>query len=107
MEGFIYFILVIAAIICGILNGILFWKIWHMCDDVKAMRNEFVKENETEQVPEQTVYDDNLPFHVGDTVRIDGTFNEVEIIQIKNNKYCVNLNGKSIWYNENEIKHIK
>lgn len=31
---FFYIILVIAAFICGILNFILFWKVWNMCDNV-------------------------------------------------------------------------
>lgn len=32
-----FFILI--GIICGILNAILFWKVWHMCNNVAKITN--------------------------------------------------------------------
>lgn len=41
MEGFIYII----VFVCAILNIILFFKVWRMTNDVHALREKYAHEN--------------------------------------------------------------
>ena len=41
MEGFIYII----VFVCAILNIILFFKVWRMTNDVHALRGKYAPEN--------------------------------------------------------------
>lgn len=41
MEGFIYII----VFVCAILNIILFFKVWRMTNDVHALREKYAPEN--------------------------------------------------------------
>lgn len=45
MEGFIYII----VFVCAILNIILFFKVWRMTNDVHALREKYAPENKEKE----------------------------------------------------------
>ena len=45
MESFIYFI----VLVCAILNIILFFKVWRMTNDVHALREKYAPENKEKE----------------------------------------------------------
>lgn len=119
MENYIVFVSVI-ALIWGILNIILFFKIWGMTDDVRKLTNKFCVTSDNEpkvsnsitgntQNYEDADYDRRLDnVKLGDKVmrKSDGKIMEVDSVEEKR-LFCKggNLEGYK-WYPKNAVEYL-
>lgn len=108
METFI----ILASLVYAILCTILFFKVWGMCNDVKELKNYFIKQSTTQHLtPNTTPIVENV-FEVGQTV-IYPPANRVMIVKEIDAEgliSCIsyNKNGKEEFegkYKASQIKH--
>lgn len=62
MDKF-YIIFTVVSVIAGLLQIILFFKVWGMCNDIKALRKVTIKE-EGNTIPEEDKADNSLSWLV-------------------------------------------
>ena len=62
MDKF-YIIFTIVSVIAGLLQIILFFKVWGMCNDIKALRKATIKEDGN-TIPEEDKADNSLSWLV-------------------------------------------
>lgn len=62
MDKF-YIIFTVVSVIAGLLQIILFFKVWGMCNDIKALRKATIKE-EGNTIPEEDKADNSLSWLV-------------------------------------------
>lgn len=119
-------IITIIAFVWGILNIILFFKIWGMVNDVREMKEYFLNkgsQNELERNVNSSMTQNNVElfqtttvqvnwnhkFNIGDTVKYKENGNTLRIAQILETEYqykCVNLKTGTLLsaiFNENEL----
>ena len=114
MEGFLVLVYVV-MFVWGILNIILFFKLWGMTNDVKDIKdylcppkaNTVIKENSSNEVINQrSVIHDNILFQEGDVVKHKETQEELKILQLTMNDnaaICANSRGDKVTYYLNSL----
>lgn len=90
MEG-MFSIVGITIIVFGILQIILFFKIWGMTDDIRAIKNKYINNVEDSAIPTSS---NRLQYEVGDLVVSVKDDKQMRIKEIKGEKYsCFSNNG--------------
>ena len=104
----VFFVLI--GIICGILNTILFCKVWNMCDNVAKLTQHFCsnvnKEAITTEMPNDQV-NNKTKFNIGDLVVRLGDETQMKIININDNGIYCQISGNMFntgIYKEDEIE---
>lgn len=87
MEN-IYLFITVLFIVFGILQIILFFKLWGMTNDVRAMKEKMYEKSKV-----QRVIENGKAFHIDDTVIEIESGRQMTIKEIKENKYCCYVNG--------------
>lgn len=118
---------ILLGIICGILDAILFWKIWYMCNNVAKITNKLCGNAENTNITKticesvatietpapatetplktNSTYTGNLK--IGDTVNVIGSNLNGQVISlISNDSIGVEINGKTVFYENSEIAKI-
>lgn len=93
----------ILALTWGVLNIILFFKIWEMTSDVKAIKDYFVKNNDnvvnkpvfTDNVVNKPVFTTNQALKAGDIVMHESYPKEMRVYKINSNGMCICLDNKN------------
>ena len=89
---------VLIGVICGILNIILFWKVWYMCNNVAKITNNLCGNAEK-------TYTGDLK--IGDTVNVLGSNLNGQVTSINSNySIGVEINGKTIFYYNSELAKV-
>lgn len=94
MEGFT-FLIAIASLVWAILNIILFFKIWETTNDIKAIKNYFVKDNDN--AIDEPVFEKIEELHelkAGDIVLHESYPKEMRIYKINSNGMCICLDNE-------------
>lgn len=105
-------IIIIASLVYSILCITLFFKVWGMCNDVRELKNHFIKTTPPKQVVPNTNPITEDVFEVGQTV-IYTPANRIMIIKEIDTEgliYCIsyNKNGKEEFegkYKPSQIQH--
>lgn len=108
----------IVLVVFGILQIILFFKIWGMTNDVREIKEKYLSSNSTISQNNQSdiVYDGNIPddnskFKENDLVVLISTGKQMRVKRItEDGKYSCYINGGTIHqgnYNEDEIRLFK
>ena len=100
---------VLIGIICGILNAILFCKVWNMCDNVAKLTNHFCSNGPQEVILSETPNEqvtNKTNFNIGDLVVRLGDETQMKIVNIDNNNIYCEICGtfKTVCYTEDEIE---
>lgn len=103
MENILNLVSII-IIVFGILQIILFFKIWGMTDDIKAIKEKYLN-----NIVEETYYTspDNHQYKVGDLVTNIKNDKQMRIKEIKGDKYSCYSNGDNTFegdFLESEIR---
>ena len=101
-------IILIVTFVFGVLNIILFFKIWGMTNDVRRIANKLCSQEEKGQskVISSNTEEQLCDIRVGDTVKVMGTQNKCEVIKIEDGFIWVNLNNKTVKYYPNEVEKV-
>lgn len=120
MENYIVFVSIV-ALIWGILNIILFFKIWEMTNDVKKLANKFCSSsdyklevsnavNGNKQVSEDADYDkrlDNVKPRDKVLRKSDGKIMEVDSVEEKR-LFCKSGSFEGYkWYPKSSVEYIE
>lgn len=105
-------IIIITSLVYAILCIILFFKVWGMCNDVRELKNYFIKTAQPQQITPNTKPTTENVFEVGQTV-IYTPANRIMIIKEIDTEgliYCIsyNKNGKEEFegkYKPSQIQH--
>ena len=110
---------VLIGIICGILNVILFWKVWYMCNNVAQITNKLCGNAENtnitkticESVAAAETSKTNLTYtgdlKIGDTVNVLGSNLNGQVTSINSNySIGVEINGKTTFYYNSELAKV-
>lgn len=117
MENYIT-LLVFISLIFGILQIILFFKIWGMTNDIRDIKNKYLSENYNESKPDQISTStpeskinrapkniDDPQFKIDDLVVCLKTGNQMRVKEIIDGKFaCYSSLGFQGYFEESDIK---